>query len=248
MDLLRPDWPVDRRVRAAMSLRAGGVSGAPYDTMNVGVHVGDAPEAVAENRRRLRSALGLVSEPLWLEQIHGTDVVNLDDIGPQESTPIRADAAVTRTPGRACVIQVADCMPVLFAAANGSVVGAAHAGWRGLANGVLEGTVAAMRTDAASLHAWLGPAISQPHFEVGEEVRAAFVAHDPSATVAFRANERQRWQCDLDTIARQRLSAIGVRHIFSAAGCTYADRVRFFSYRRDGQCGRMAALIWLAAS
>jgi len=232
------------RVHAAITLRTGGVSAAPCDTLNLGIHVGDDPAAVAENRRRVRETLQLPSEPAWLEQVHGIDVADLDATTPAK----RADAAVTRTPGKVCAIQVADCMPVLFATKNAAAIGAAHAGWRGLAGGVLEATIAAMRADPAETYAWLGPAISQQHFEVGDEVRAAFIGRDPAAAGAFTQNARQRWQCDLYALARQRLSALGVRNISGGRWCTYEDRSRFFSFRRDGRCGRMAALIWLSSA
>lgn len=242
--VLTPDWPAHPRVHAAMTLRTGGVSVAPYDTLNLGTHVGDAPAAVAENRKRVRESLQLPAEPAWLEQVHGTSVVDLDT-QITSATPPRADAAVTRRVGAVCVIQVADCMPVLFASRDGSTIGAAHAGWRGLAGGVLERTVAAMGGSPSSLIAWLGPTISQPNFEVGNEVRAAFIETDSKAAEAFRQNDRGRWQCDLYTLARQRLTALGIQHISGGGWCTYAERDRFFSFRRDGQCGRMAALIWL---
>jgi polyphenol oxidase len=244
-DLILPEWPAPPGVRAAFTLRTGGISRAPFDTFNIAAHVGDDPLAVVENRRRLRDSLELPAEPAWLEQVHGHRVVDLDRqtssdaLGP-------ADAAVTRTRGRVCAIQMADCMPVLFAVADGSAVGAAHAGWRGLAGGVLETTVRAMNAPVGELLAWLGPAIGQPHFEVGEEVRAAFLAADPGASAAFTTNARGRWQCDLYALARRRLAALGVSSLHGGGWCTYADPGRFFSYRRDGQCGRMAALIWRA--
>lgn len=242
-DFLVPEWPAPPGLRAIFSLRRGGVSQPPFDELNIAAHVGDDPRAVAENRRRLRESLELAAEPAWLEQVHGHRVVDLD--APTSSAPLGpADAAVTRARGRICAIQVADCMPVLFAAADGSAAGAAHAGWRGLAAGVLEATVRAMKTPAGELLAWLGPAIGQAHFEVGEEVRAAFVSADGGASAAFIANERGRWQCDLYVLARRRLAALGVRALYGGAWCTFADRRRFFSYRRDGRCGRMAALIW----
>ena len=239
--VITPDWPAPARVRCAFTLRSGGVSVAPYDSLNVGAHVGDDAAAVSENRRRLKEYLRLPAEPVWLQQVHGTEVVDLDVA---ESAPPPADAAVTRVGGRVCVIQVADCMPVLFAARDGSGVGAAHAGWRGLAGGVLEQTVRVSGVPAAGLIAWLGPAISQQHFEVGDDVRTAFVAGDPGAAGAFVANSRGRWQCDLYSLARRRLAALGVREVFGGGWCTHADTA-FFSFRRDGQCGRMAALIWL---
>lgn len=242
-ELILPDWPAPAGVHAAFTLRAGGISRPPFDTWNIAAHVGDEPQAVAGNRARLRASLGLPVEPAWLEQVHGQRVVDLDrqtalgSLGP-------ADATVTRTAGRVCAIQVADCMPVLFTAADGSAVGAAHAGWRGLAGGVLEATVRAMNSPPAALLAWLGPAIGQAHFEVGDEVRAAFLATDSGSAAAFAANQRGRWQCDLHALARRRLAALGVRAIHGEGWCTYADASRFFSYRRDGRCGRMAALIW----
>ena len=243
-DLILPDWPAPPGIRAAFTLRSRGVSRPPFDTFNVAAHVGDDPRAVAENRASLRASLQLPAEPAWLEQVHGHRAVDLDSqtslgsLGP-------ADAAVTHTPGKVCAIQVADCMPVLFAAVDGSAVGAAHAGWRGLAGGVLEATVRAMNTPPAQLLAWMGPAIGQAHFEVGEEVRAAFVSDDAGAAAAFSANHRGRWQCDLYALAGRRLAALAIPSVHGGGWCTYTDPARFFSYRRDGRCGRMAALIWL---
>jgi YfiH family protein len=208
--------------------------------------VGDAAAAVAENRRRLRAQLRLTAEPAWIEQVHGTGVLDLD-VTPQQATSpsTAADAIVTRSVGRVCVVQVADCLPVLFAARDGSAVAAAHAGWRGLAAGVLEATVVKLAVQPDQLLAWLGPAIGPGHFEVGDEVRAAFIADDEGAAAAFIANARGRWHCDLVALARRRLGALGISSVFGGDWCTYADRERFFSYRRDGRCGRMAALIWL---
>lgn len=237
---LLPQWPAPQRVRAAFTLRCGGVSRPPFDSLNVGVHVGDAPGAVRENRRRVREQLRLPAEPAWVEQVHGTDVIDLD--APAAAT---ADALFARQAQRVCVVQVADCLPVLLAARDGSCVAAVHAGWRGLAAGVLEATLARLDTRPAQLMAWLGPAIGVQHFEVGSEVREAFITRDPGATGAFIANPRGRWQCDLAGLARRRLGAAGISAVFGGQWCTYADPLRFFSYRRDGQCGRMAALIWL---
>jgi YfiH family protein len=247
--VIEPRWPASARVRAAFTLRGGGVSGAPYDSLNLGVHVGDELAAVQENRRLVRERLGLRGEPVWLQQVHGVGVLEVgagvagsDDVGQPE-----ADAAVTRMPGRVCAIQVADCMPVLFAARDGSTVGAAHAGWRGLAGGVLEQTIVKLGIPAAQLVAWLGPTISQKNFEVGEDVRVAFTKDDAGAASAFEANSRGRWQCDLYALARRRLAALGVGDVSGGGWCTYDDASRFFSFRRDGQCGRMAALIWMEA-
>jgi YfiH family protein len=230
----------------------GGVSVAPYDSLNLGARIGDSPEAVAENRRRVREKLRLPAEPVWLEQVHGVEVVELGAGGVPDAVatgdpPPTADASVARGAGQVCAIRMADCMPVLFAARDGSVVGAAHAGWRGLAGGVLEATIGRLAVPTTELIAWMGPAIGPKHFEVGEDVRAAFTAADAGAASAFVANARGRWQCDLYALARRRLSALGVSGIYGGGWCTFADAGRFFSYRRDGQCGRMAALIWIEA-
>jgi polyphenol oxidase len=247
LQVIAPDWPAPPAVRAAFTLRMGGVSAAPFDSLNVGAHVGDAGAAVAENRRRVRVQLRLPVEPSWLEQVHGIEVADLDAASARSSAPqLTADAAIARGAGSVCVMQVADCMPVLFAARDGCAVAAAHAGWRGLAAGVLEATVAGLAIAPAGLIAWLGPAIGPAHFEVGGEVRAAFLGHDAAAAAAFTANTRGRWQCDLAALARRRLNAAGVTAVFGGGWCTYSDPLRFFSYRRAGQCGRMAALIWLA--
>jgi polyphenol oxidase len=244
--LLKVDWLAPPSVRAAFTWRSGGVSLAPWDALNLGAHVGDAPEAVTENRRRVAEALALPSEPLWLQQVHGARVDDADAAPHSELAP--ADASVTRVPGRVLAILVADCMPVLFSSLDGQVIGAAHAGWRGLAGGVLEATMAAMRVPPKQLCAWLGPAIGARHFEVGEEVREAFTAGNSAAAAAFTANERQRWHCDLTWLARQRLQASGLKHIAGADICTYAQSARCYSYRRDGQTGRMAALLWRDAA
>ena len=241
--VLIPEWRVPRAVRAAFTLRTGGVSAAPFESLNLGAHVGDSPAAVAENRRRVRACLDLPAEPAWLEQVHGTRVADLDVQGEGACAP--ADAVTTRQTGRVCAVQVADCMPVLLAARDASAVAVAHAGWRGLAAGVLEATVAQLGAGAGELAAWLGPAISMRHFEVGAEVRAAFLAADPGSSPAFAPNTRGRWQCDLVALARRRLTALGVTEVSGGTWCTYADPARFFSFRRDGRCGRMAALIWL---
>jgi YfiH family protein len=240
-----PDWPAPQRVRAAFTLRSGGVSLAPFDSLNVGLHVGDAPAAVSENRRRLREQLRLPAEPAWVEQVHGTEVTDLDAPARAVAAGAAADAVFTRHPQRVCVVQVADCLPVLLAARDGSCVAAVHAGWRGLAAGVLEATLGRLAAQPAHLMAWLGPAIGPAHFEVGREVRDAFVTGDAGAAGAFAANPRGRWQCDLIALARRRLGAAGITSVCGGRWCTYVDRARFFSYRRDGQCGRMAALIWL---
>ncbi len=241
--LLRPDWQVAPRVQAAMSLRAGGVSLAPFDSLNIGMHVGDDADAVADNRARLRTALQLPAEPLWLQQVHGTAVQRVSG-APDGAAPV-ADAAVTRRPDVVLAIMVADCLPVLLTDRRGEVIAAAHAGWRGLAGGVLEATIAAMDAPPAALSAWLGPAISQSHFEVGEEVRQVFVDHDPASAAEFRRNDRGRFQCDLPALARRRLQALGVGTVVDCGLCTFERAAECYSYRRDGRTGRMAALLWL---
>jgi YfiH family protein len=240
VEWLTPAWGAPSTVRAACTLRLGGVSAAPFASLNLGAGVGDEPAAVAENRRRLRAALALPAEPLWLQQVHGLQVLAADAEFPHGP----ADAAVTHRADRVLAITVADCMPVLLASEDGAVIGAAHAGWRGLAAGVLEATVAAMGVAPDGLHAWLGPAIGPLHFEVGDEVRAQFLAGDERAGAGFSANARGRWQCDLALLARQRLTRLGVARVSAAQRCTYADPAHCYSYRRDGQTGRMAALIW----
>ncbi|HUY03684.1 MAG TPA: peptidoglycan editing factor PgeF [Rhodocyclaceae bacterium] len=239
-DWIVPDWPAPARVRALATTRGGGVSAPPYDSFNLATHVGDQPRAVAENRRRLRSALP--AEPLWLNQVHGTRAVTAEQAG----SDLAADACVASSPDRVCAVQSADCLPVLFADLAGTVVAAAHAGWRGLAAGVLEQTVTAMAVAPENLLAWLGPAIGPAAFEVGAEVREIFSAHDPAAAAAFAANDRGRWQCDLAALARLRLARAGVARVFGGGLCTHSDPLRFYSYRRDGVTGRMASLVWLA--
>lgn len=239
--LLQFEWRLPRGVRAAFTTRRGGTSGAPWDSLNLGAHVGDVPAHVAANRAQVRELLGLRAEPAWLSQVHGVEVANLDA---PTTGPVTADAAVASGAARACVIMVADCLPVLFASRDGRRIGAAHAGWRGLAAGVLEKTVAALGVPGVELTAWLGPAISREHFEVGGEVRDAFVASDAGAAAAFAPNARGRWQADLAGLARRRLATVGVSDVHGGEWCTFADRDHFFSHRRDGKGGRMAALIW----
>jgi polyphenol oxidase len=240
-------WRLPSGVRAAFTTRLGGVSAAPWDSFNLAAHVGDDPSHVAINRARLRNLLGLTTEPAWLQQVHGTRVANADEPF-LDGPPVIADAAVSLRRGSACVVMVADCLPVLFASQDGSAIGAAHAGWRGLAAGVLEETVRALGSPGTRLTVWLGPAISREHFEVGDEVREAFVSKDAGAADAFIRNARGRWQADLVALARRRLAALGVEDVSGGDWCTFSARERFFSHRRDGQqpgnCGRMAALIW----
>lgn len=237
---LVPDWPVPSRVRAAMTTRQGGVSAGPYASLNLAAHVGDDPLAVDENRRRIREALELPAEPRWLSQVHGHTVAvpGLDEPG-------SADAMVVFQPGTVAAVLVADCLPVFLARRDGDRVGLAHAGWRGLAAGVVEATVAALAADPAELVAWLGPAIGHEAFEVGDDVREAFLFSQPAAAGHFTRGRNGRWMADLPGLARQRLLACGVTEVHGGGLCTAADPARFYSYRRDGRTGRMAALTWL---
>jgi YfiH family protein len=259
-DWIVPDWPVPPTVRAVFTSRHGGVSPPPFDSFNLGDHVRDAPAAVAHNRAQLAECMG--QRPVFLQQVHGTDVALIDAHTPDG---VSADACLSSAPGVACTIMVADCLPLLFAHTSGAVVAAAHAGWRGLAQGVLENTWAAwvlavQRADPAAPPArvaqdtlvWLGPCIGPQAFEVGPEVRDIFVAQQAAAQSAFIAARDGKWLADLPALARLRLAALGVEQVFgndgSAPWCTVSQASRFFSHRRDaarfGSTGRMAACIW----
>ncbi|MFO7603317.1 MAG: peptidoglycan editing factor PgeF [Gammaproteobacteria bacterium] len=238
---IRPDWPAPARVQAVSTTREGGVSPPPYAGFNLATHVGDRSEHVADNRRQLRQTLGLASEPCWLQQVHSNRVV----VAQPTAAPVEADASVTRQSGPVCVVMTADCLPVLFCDRAGSVVAAAHAGWRGLADGILEQTLAAMQVPATEVMAWLGPAIGPTAYEVGVEVRDTFVSASPAAAPAFVASRAGHWWMDLYQLARQRLQAAGLSQFYGGDHCTHTERERFYSYRRDGVTGRMASLIWL---
>jgi YfiH family protein len=238
---LTAQWPASARVRALTTLRGGGCSPAPFASLNLAGHVGDAPECVQRNRETLRASAGLPAEPVWLNQVHGIDVVSADG----QSLAASADACVAHAAQQVCVVLTADCLPVLFCDAAGSCIAAAHAGWRGLAQGILRATIGAMQRHPGQLLAWLGPAIEAEAFEVGDEVRAQFVARDPDDSAAFVRNLRGRWQADLYALARQDLARSGVTQVFGGGWQCHADAARFFSYRRDGRTGRMASMIWL---
>lgn len=246
---IQPDWPAPTNVRAISTLRTGGVSVGAFANLNLATHVGDAAVAVAENRRRLQAALDLDSAPLWLNQVHGVGVVAADarvsSVGSSADVPT-ADASICTGPGRACTVLTADCLPVLFCDREGTRVGAAHAGWRGLAGGVLGATVTALDAAPDQLMAWLGPAIEQSAFEVGPEVRDQFLARNAGAAAAFAVNAQGRWQADLYALARLELASLGIQRVYGGTYRCFADAARFFSYRRDGQTGRMATMIWLA--
>lgn len=239
-----PDWPIPARVRAAVTTRDGpGVSAPPFARFNLGLRSGDAVDVVQANRGALRQALGLPSAPRWLQQVHGVQVAQLGPL-PTADEP-QADAAVSHLPGTVLSILTADCLPVLFCATDGSEIGAAHAGWRGLAGGVLEATLAELHAPHGQVLAWLGPCIGSASYEVGEEVRAVFVSHDAAAAECFVPTRPGHWWCDLAGLARQRLRAAGVERIHGGGFDTFTD-ARCYSYRRDGaRSGRFASLIWL---
>ncbi|HZP12731.1 MAG TPA: peptidoglycan editing factor PgeF [Nevskiaceae bacterium] len=244
--LIHPDWPAPRNVFAASTTRTGGVSIAPFDTLNLGKSSGDDPAAVDENRRRVFDTLKLPSQPSWIMQVHGPRVVRAPFSRAAGEPDPQADASFTTQKGVVCLVQSADCLPVLFCDHDGTMVAAAHAGWRGLAAGVLEQTVRALPAPPRKLMAWMGPAISARHFEVGPEVRAAFESSSPEALPAFTPGTKPgKWMCDLYAAARVRLHRAGLEVVHGGDFCTFSDASRFFSFRRDGNCGRMASLIWL---
>jgi polyphenol oxidase len=239
-----PDWPASARVHAAVTTREGpGVSQPPFGRFNLGLRSGEDAQTVESNRTALRQSLNLPAEPRWLRQVHGTMVADLGPL-PSPGEP-EADAAVSHLPGTVLAILTADCLPVLFCTEDGATIGAAHAGWRGLAAGVLEETIAQMQRPPACMLAWLGPCIGGPSYEVGDEVRKAFIAHDAAMASAFEATRPGHWLCDLAMLARQRLQAAGVTRIYGGGFDTRSD-ARFYSYRREGaRSGRFASLIWM---
>lgn len=241
---IMPDWPAPANVRALITTRQGGVSRGVYASLNLGDHVNDDPFAVAQNRALVTARID--ARPLWLRQVHGTRVVEAADCLETDANGApEADASFTHRTSVACAVMTADCLPVLFCDRAGTVVAAAHAGWRGLLDGVLEATVDAMGVPGRELMAYLGPAIGPRAFEVGDEVRSAFVDRSDDAAAAFQPRDRGKWLADLYLLARQRMSAKGLAQIYGGDCCTVTDAERFFSYRRDGQTGRMASLIWL---
>lgn len=237
--LIFPDWPAPANVKALQTTRLGGVSAAPYDSLNLASHTGDDVLKVAQNRQRLTQYVP--TEPVWLKQVHGITVIDAANT----SCEPEADVAVSTTPGAVCAVMTADCLPVLLCNDSGTVVAAVHAGWRGLLDGVIEASVKAMQQPPHQLMAWLGPAIGPQAFEVGDEVRNAFVAHDADAGRAFFPQAQGKWLGDIYLLARQRLHVLGVERIYGGGLCTYTDEELFFSYRRDDVTGRMASLIWL---
>lgn len=239
IEFILPEWPAPARVRAASSTRIGGQSLGPYASLNLGDHVADDPRTIEANRQRLAKVLGLPAQPRWLKQIHGCRVQTGADAN------LEADAAWSNIPGEVCVVMTADCLPILLCDAQGTEVAAVHAGWRGLCDGVIETAIGHFSAAPSEILAWLGPAIGPEAFEVGPEVRDAFMARDPQAAEAFVSGQADRRWMDIFALARQRLKKAGIRQVFGGGLCTYNDAERFFSYRRDGITGRMATLIWL---
>ena len=239
--LIFPDWPQPKNIGSCSTTRIGGVSLPPFDSLNLGCHVNDDLNAVSENRRRLVSLAQLPQQPLWLEQVHGTNVLHLDN-GTIKSK--QADAVYTNRVGQVCAIMTADCLPVLFCNKNGTEVAAAHAGWRGLCHGVLENTVAQFSCPPDEIMAWLGPAIGAKKFEVGAEVREAFLNQSSELSLAFTSHG-DKYLADIYLLARKKLQAVGVLSIYGGSFCTVTEENRFFSYRREGKTGRMASLIWV---
>jgi len=240
LDLLIPDWPAPATVRAISTSRSGGYSKGPYSSLNLAAHVGDDPQRVGRNRQRLVDVLKLPSAPRWLNQVHGTKVVIADEL----NRVVDADGSLSRVHDVVCVVMTADCLPVLLCNRAGTEVAAIHAGWRGLLGGVLEVAINAMQSPPEAIIAWIGPAIGVDAFEVGNEVREAFLKVNDSSASAFIAHG-DRWLADLTGLARQRLCSVGVTDIHGGQWCTYSESGQFFSYRREGVTGRQASLIWL---
>jgi YfiH family protein len=246
LSLIHPEWPAPPTISAVSTTRTGGVSHAPWHSFNLGDHVGDLPEHVNQNRALLAQKARFQIENLaWLRQVHGTDVVEMTSQNVGECPA--SDASFTREPGLVCAILTADCLPVVLCDRAGTLVGAAHAGWRSLCGGVLENLISKMNVPAHELIAWMGPAIGPEQFEVGPEVRDAFVGCSPSAKQAFTTDGARpgHYMADIFRLARQRLTAAGVQAIYGGELCTFTNERRFYSYRRDGQTGRMATLVWI---
>lgn len=239
---IHANWPAPANVCAVTTLRYPGASQPPYDGFNLGLHVGDNDEHVLQNRQQLQIHLKLAYKPTWLEQVHGTDLIEL----PTQITTPKVDGSYTQKLGYACVVMTADCLPILLCDAQGTTVCALHVGWRGLVGDIIEKAIATLPVKSTSLIAWLGPAISQAAFEIGDDVKDILAKHPSAPAQAFRRNQHNRWYADLYALARTRLHACGVEQCFGGEYCTFSEPKRFYSYRRDGQqTGRQASLIWL---
>jgi YfiH family protein len=240
-DFLRPNWPAPKTIHAAMTLRTGGVSQPPFASLNPATHVGDNPDAVQANRLIIKEKLRLPSDPIWLEQVHSNRVVCAD-----QPITAPADASFTAQAGVVCAVLTADCLPLLFCSRDGEKIAAVHAGWRGLQAGIIGNTVAALQT--TDLFVWLAPAIGAACFEVGDDVREAFYDKNQQFTSAFMPKANGKWLADIYQLARLELNCLGITHLYSDGFCTVSDAARFYSYRRNGQTGRMATLIWKDAT
>ena len=244
VDWIAPGQALASRVQVRTTLRTGGVSTGHYAGLNLATHVGDDPDAVAENRRRLQQALGLPATPVWLHQVHGTRVIVAPDRA--GDTPAMADAAITRVAGQVLAVLTADCLPVVLATRDGRALGIAHAGWRGLAAGVLDATLQALAVPPGEVVAWIGPGIGAARYEVDSVVRTAFAAAAGAERAFVPARDTAHWYCDLSALVQARLQALGVRTVQHSGCCTYSDSARFYSWRRDGETGRMVTLAWIA--
>ncbi|ETT06263.1 polyphenol oxidase [Providencia alcalifaciens] len=239
--LIFPEWPQPKNISTCSTTRIGGVSHPPFDSLNLGDHVEDLPEAVRENRHRLEELAQLPQQPVWLEQVHGTHVLHLTG---NQIKNRQADAVYTNQVGQVCAIMTADCLPVLFCSRDGQEVAAAHAGWRGLCNGVLENTLAQFKAQSSDIIAWMGPAIGPNKFEVGAEVKQAFVSQSADLAEAF-VSQNDKFLANIYLLARKKLLKAGISAVYGGEFCTVSDENRFFSYRREGKTGRMASLIWI---
>lgn len=238
-----PDWPAPTKIHAVCTTRVGGISQSPYHSLNLGDHVGDDPIAVTQNRHTLSKALHLPSPPCWITQVHGVRVINTQNW----QTGEEADGIYTTIPNAICAVMTADCLPILLCDKKGQYVAAIHAGWRGLADGIIESTIAQAPCDPKEIMAWLGPAIGPKSFEAGDDVRNIFLSQNPADESGFSILGNSKWLVDMYHIARQRLNAVGVSNIYGEVECTVLNPERFFSFRREGITGRMASLIWISS-
>lgn len=241
LDLIVPNWPAPHWIKAYTTTRHGGFSHAPFDSLNVGLHVGDNPDDVMKNRQLLQSSLGLKKPLLWLEQVHGNSVISAD----HPTNTLKSDAIYSKKEHTVCAVQTADCLPLLICSVSNYCIAAVHAGWKGLNNGVIENTILALECPPRDLLVWLGPAIGPQAFVVGEEVVQAFMKKDHVAETAFRYIGHNKWQANLYKLAKQRLHKLGIDTFYGGEYCTYTDPKRFFSYRRDQVTGRMLSFIWI---
>lgn len=241
-NILIPDWPAPKHIKAFSTTRLNGFSQSPYDSFNLAYSVGDEIENVYQNREYLKKTLNLPSDPLWLSQIHSTVIYNVD----QETMPKNADGSYTTCHNKICVVMTADCLPILLCDVSGTQIAAVHAGWRGLADGVIESALDCFNHNHKNIIAWIGPGIGLKYYEVGDDVRNKFLEINSDFNKAFQAHKQAKWLANMNLLARMRLEKAGVSAIFSENLCTFADAERFFSYRRDGITGRMASLIWIA--